>query len=208
MVHRRAGPGLGGPLPGGHLRVSPRGARAEPVLTRPADPADRLPLDHEACPTSEHFERARRTEAAPAAGPSLAAQADAELDRIAEVARTAAQTHRQKEASMAETQRLSETEEALGHLQVAHEARSRRLATERMVFANHLHKAEAEIGRLKDEVARLREELTPAESRAAEAEAGTRAEAAAPLAGPEELSALSATRTFRYTAERRSVYGR
>jgi len=164
-------------------------------------------LDPEACPTSEHFERARRTEAAPA-GPSLAAQADAELDRIAEVARTAALTHRQKEASMAETQRLSETEEALGHLQVAHEARSRRLATERMVFANHLHKAEAEIGRLKDEVARLREELTHAEGRAAEAEAGTRAEAAARLAAQEELSALRATRTFRYTAELRSVYGR
>lgn len=165
-------------------------------------------LDPKACPTSAHFERARRAEVAPAAGPSLAARADAELDRIAEVARTAALTHRQKEASMAETQRLSETEEALGHLQVAHEARSRRLATERMVFANHLHKAEAEIGRLKDEVARLREEVTHAESRAAEAEAGTRAEAAARLAAQEELSALRATRTFRYTAELRSVYGR
>jgi hypothetical protein len=165
-------------------------------------------LDPAACPTSEQFERARRTEPSPAAGPSLASQADAELDRVAQVAQRAALTYRQKEASMAETQRLSETEEALGHLQVAHEARSRRLATERMVFANHLHKAEAEIGRLKDEVARLREELTHAESRAAVAEAGTRAEAAARLAVQEELSALRATRTFRYTAELRSVYGR
>jgi chromosome segregation ATPase len=165
-------------------------------------------LDPDACPTSEQFARARRTEAATAAGPSLAALADAELDRIAEVARAAALAHRQKEASMAETQRLSETEDVLGHLQVAHEARSRRLATERMVFANHLHKAEAEIGRLKDEVARLREELAHAESRAAEAESGTRAEAAARLAVQEELSALRATRTFRYTAELRSVYGR
>ena len=109
---------------------------------------------------------------------------------------------------MDKTQHPSETEEMLGHLQVAHEARSRRLATERMVFANHLHKAEAEIGRLKDEVARLREELTHAESRAAEAEVGTRAEAAARLATQEELAALRATRTFRYTAELRSVYGR
>jgi hypothetical protein len=158
-------------------------------------------LDPATCPTSEQFERARRTEPTPAAGPSLAARADAELDRIAEIAQTAALTHRQ-------TQRLSETEEVLGHLQVAHEARSRRLATERMVFANHLHKAEAEIGRLKDEVARLRKELAHAESRAAEAEAGTRAEAATRLAAQEELSALRATRTFRYTAELRSVYGR
>jgi hypothetical protein len=165
-------------------------------------------LDPATCPTSEQFERARRTEPTPAAGPSLAARADAELDRIAEIAQTAALTHRQKETSMAETQRLSETEEVLGHLQVAHEARSRRLATERMVFANHLHKAEAEIGRLKDEVARLRKELAHAESRAAEAEAGTRAEAATRLAAQEELSALRATRTFRYTAELRSVYGR
>ena len=165
-------------------------------------------LDPDTCPTSEQFERARRTDPAAAVGPSLAARADAELDRIAEVARTAALTHRQKEVSMAETQRLSETEEVLGHLQVAHEARSRRLATERMVFANHLHKAEAEIARLKDEVARLREELAHAESRAADTEAGTRAEAAARLAAQEELSALRATRTFRYTAELRSVYGR
>ena len=167
-----------------------------------------IALDPATCPTSEQFEHARKADPAPAAGASPAAQADAELDRIAEVARTAALARRQKEASMAETQRLSETEEMLGHLQVAHEARSRRLATERMVFANHLHKAEAEIARLKDEVTRLREELAHAEGRAAEAEAGTRAEAAARLAAQEELSALRATRTFRYTAELRSVYGR
>src|SRR5260370_39606849 len=60
-------------------------------------------LDPEACPTSAHFERARRTEAAPAAGPPPAAQADAQLDRIADVARTAAQTHPQKAESPADT---------------------------------------------------------------------------------------------------------
>jgi predicted nucleic acid-binding Zn-ribbon protein len=109
---------------------------------------------------------------------------------------------------MPETQHPAETEDALGQLQVAHEARSRRLATERMVFANHLHKAEAEIGRLKDEVARLREELARADGRAAKAEAATRAEIEARLAVEEELAGLRATRTFRYTAELRSVYGR
>jgi HAMP domain-containing protein len=139
---------------------------------------------------------------------SLTASADAELDRIAEIARTAALARRQKEAPMPETQHPAETEDALGQLQVAHEARSRRLATERMVFANHLHKAEAEIGRLKDEVARLREELARADGRAAKAEAATRAEIEARLAVEEELAGLRATRTFRYTAELRSVYGR
>jgi hypothetical protein len=164
-------------------------------------------LDHATPPTPEQFERARRADPAPGTG-APAAQADAELDRIAEIAQTAALARRQKEGSMPETQRLAETEAVLDHLQVAHEARSRRLATERMVFANHLHKAEAEIGRLREELARLREELARVDSRVAEAQEATRAEAGARLAVQEELSALRATRTFRYTAELRSVYGR
>jgi hypothetical protein len=165
-------------------------------------------LDPAALPTSEDFERARRADAAPAGGSAPAARADAELDHIAEIARTAALARRKKEAPMPETQHPAGTEDVLGQLQVAHEARSRRLATERMVFANHLHKAEAEIGRLKDEVARLRDELARADGRAAQAEAATRAEAGTRLAVEEELAGLRATRTFRYTAELRSVYGR
>ena len=165
-------------------------------------------LDPAALPASEDFERARKADAAPAGGSAPAAQAEAELDLVAEIARTAALTRRQKEARMPETQHPAETEDALGQLQVAHEARSRRLATERMVFANHLHKAEAEIARLKEELARLREELSRADGRAAQAEAATRAETDARLAVEEELAGLRATRTFRYTAELRSVYGR
>jgi hypothetical protein len=165
-------------------------------------------LDPAALPASEDFERARKADAAPAGGSAPAAQAEAELDLVAEIARTAALARRQKEARMPETQHPAETEDALGQLQVAHEARSRRLATERMVFANHLHKAEAEIARLKEELARLREELARADGRAAQAEAATRAETDARLAVEEELAGLRATRTFRYTAELRSVYGR
>ena len=165
-------------------------------------------LDPAALPASEDFERARKADAAPAGGSAPAAQAEAELDLVAEIARTAALARRQKEAPMPETQHPAETEDALGQLQVAHEARSRRLATERMVFANHLHKAEAEIARLKEELARLREELARADGRAAQAEAATRAETDVRLAVEEELAGLRATRTFRYTAELRSVYGR
>ncbi|MEA2589250.1 MAG: hypothetical protein QOH66_2177 [Actinomycetota bacterium] len=165
-------------------------------------------LDPAALPASEDFEHARKADAAPAGGSAPAAQAEAELDLVAEIARTAALARRQKEAPMPETQHPAETEDALGQLQVAHETRSRRLATERMVFANHLHKAEAEIARLKEELARLREELARADGRAAQAEAATRAETDARLAVEEELAGLRATRTFRYTAELRSVYGR
>jgi hypothetical protein len=165
-------------------------------------------LDPAEPPAPGAFERAMKEDPAGSNGSALAASADAELDRIAEIARTAALARRQKEAPMPETQHPAETEDALGELQVAHEARSRRLATERMVFANHIHKAEAEIGRLKDEVARLREELARADGRTAQAEAAARAEAEARLAVEEELAGLRATRTFRYTAELRSVYGR
>jgi HAMP domain-containing protein len=185
---------------------SPRHAR----LVAQAYGRASVALDPAALPTSEDFERARKADGAPAGGsaPAAQAEAEAELDRIAEIARTAALTRRQKEAPMPETQHPAEPEDALGQLRVAHEARSRRLATERMVFANHLHKAEAEIGRLKEELARLREELARADGRASQAEAATRAETDARLAVEEELAGLRATRTFRYTAELRSVYGR
>jgi HAMP domain-containing protein len=165
-------------------------------------------LDPAEPPAPGAFERAMKADPAGSHVSALAASADAELDRISGIARTAELARRQKEAPMPERQHPAATEDALGQLQVAHEARSRRLATERMVFANHLHKAEAEIGHLKDEVARLREELARADGRAAQAEAATRAEAEARLAVEEELAGLRATRTFRYTAELRSVYGR
>jgi hypothetical protein len=165
-------------------------------------------LDPAAPPAPGAFEQAMKADAAASDVSALAASADAELDRIADNARTAALARRQKEAPMPDTPHPAETVDVLAELQIAHEARSRRLATERMVFANHLHKAEAEIGRLKDEVARLREELARADGRVAQAEAATRAEVEGRLAVEEELAGLRATRTFRYTAELRNVYGR
>jgi len=144
-------------------------------------------------------------------GTHLANLADAELDAIADIVRNAAAaraTAGMGELSLAVNERSTGTEEALRRLEIAHQARSRRLATERMVFANHLHKAEADIAALKAEVARLRESLSDTESRLAGAEAATQAEAAARTNVEAELAALRATRTFRYTAELRTMYGR
>jgi len=171
-----------------------------------------ITLDAANPPEQGVFESALKAGPATGEGSIVTARADAELDLIAGIARDAAAAHRSqqtsREAPMPDTEQLGEMREVLDHLRVAHEARSRRLATERMVFANHLHKAENEIGRLKDEAARLREELSQATSRVARAEEALRAEAASRMAVEGELAALRATRTFRYTAELRTVYGR
>ena len=139
--------------------------------------------------------------------------ADADLDHIAEAAAAAspsqkAPSRKAKESPVPDPDRLAEAELALQRLRVAHEARSCRLATERMVFANHLHKAEADIAALRAEVARLAEQVAHAETRLAEAVGATQAEAKARLATEAELAGLRATRTFRYTAELRNVYAR
>ena len=217
---------LAGVLPSGSTYRLPRCAGLEDVTTAIANCAifagassraglvaeafgrARLTLDPSVPLTVEDFEQARRADLPPGGDLAVVAQADAELDRIAEIAIAATLARTRKEALMPDTERLEEVEASLGNLQVAHEARSRRLATERMVFANHLHKAEAEIARLKDETARLREELARADGRTLDAEARTHAEAAARHGLEEELAGLRATRTFRYTAELRSVYGR
>jgi HAMP domain-containing protein len=184
------------------------GSSARAGLVARAYGRSSIRLDASQPPAPRAFEQAMKADPAASNVSALEASADSELDRIAEIARTAALARRQKEAPMPDTPHPAETDDVLGELQVAHEARSRRLATERMVFANHIHKAEAEIGRLKDEVARLREELSRADGRAARAEAATRAEAEGRLGVEEELAGLRATRTFRYTAELRNVYGR
>lgn len=151
----------------------------------------------------------RRAMAGPAWAGHLAAEVerlDAALDGVALAAATAAR-HRQAPA-ISDEDRLSGLEEQLAALEVAHEARSKRLATERMVFANQLHKAEQEIGALKAEAARLREEVSSALAKLSEADRALHAEAVGRAAAQAELIGLRATRTFRYTAELRSVYGR
>ena len=154
---------------------------------------------------------------------ALITAADADLDRIAQAAAAASPSYeapsqkapsqkapskKAKETPVPDPDRLAEAELALQRLRVAHEARSRRLGTERMVFANHLHKAEADIAALRAEVARLAEQMAHAETRLAEAVAATQAEAKARSATEAELAGLRATRTFRYTAELRNVYAR
>ena len=100
---------------------------------------------------------------------------------------------------------LAELTERLSLLEVAHEARSRRLAVERMVFAEHLNSATDEIVALKEEIARMREEYR---RQVEHLQAHARSETTARQKAEAELDALRATRTFRYTAELRMLYGR
>jgi HAMP domain-containing protein len=101
--------------------------------------------------------------------------------------------------------RLAELAERLSLLEVAHEARSRRLAVERMVFAEHVNSAADEIAALKEEIARMREEYR---RQVEHLQAHARSETAAREKAEAELQSLRATRTFRYTAELRMLYGR
>lgn len=137
----------------------------------------------------------------------LTRQLDASLDNLAEMAGLATQRHGRGQAGSS-PERLEELEQHLRRLELAHEARSRRLSTERMVFASQLHKAEAEIARLRTELTRLAAEADGARQAAAGARAQADEAAAAAAAAHHELEALRATRTFRYTAELRSVYGK
>ncbi|HLI57243.1 MAG TPA: hypothetical protein VKY26_09475, partial [Actinomycetota bacterium] len=147
------------------------------------------------------------TPVAPASLGMLHKELDATLDDVAGAV-TAAARRRREPPPLPDAARIASLEERLGHLATAHDARSRRLATERMVFANHLRKAEEEIAALKVEAQRLREEASRAQNRVAHAQAELSAEAAARAAIEAELIGLRATRTFRYTAELRSAYGR
>lgn len=199
LSHGRPQVVIGRPLPArraGDPLEAIVGITADPSLLvrRPADLSGALSL-------------ALATPASPGWLARLTRQVDAALDSLAGVA--AAATRQRRGAHRApDAARVRELEAQLATLQTAHEARSRRLAAERMVFANHLRKAEEEILALKAESARLREETSRTLARVAQAEAALRQEAAARAAAIEELLALRATRTFRYTAELRSAYGR
>jgi hypothetical protein len=153
------------------------------------------------------LELALATPASPAWVAGLVQQVDASLDRLAACAAAAAARARHGAHRSPDAERVIELEDQLAHLGVAHDARSRRLATERMVFANHLRKAEEEIALLKAETSRLRDEVARVLNRVAQAEATVRSESEARQAAEAELVALRATRTFRYTAELRTAYG-
>jgi hypothetical protein len=131
---------------------------------------------------------------------------DASLDAVAAAVATSAR-HREPHP-VPDAERVAELEAQLANLTSAHDARSHRLAAERMIFANHLRKAEEEIASLKAEAARAQEEAARAQNRVAQAEVALRAETSLRAAAEAELIALRATRTFRYTAELRTAYGR
>ena len=140
----------------------------------------------------------------PKAGTAGIERLGAALDRVAEIACSRGCGSAAAALPAAEAELTLE----LARLATAHEARSRRMATERMVFAGHLHQAEEEIGRLRQEVTRLRADVSEAEERLAAADATAEREAGGRAAIEAELRALRATRTFRYTAELRSAYSR
>ena len=131
------------------------------------------------------------------------AELDAALDQVARVAAGSPARPGPDPGSL-----VADLEVQLAQLDAAHQARSRRMATERMVFANHLHQAEGEIGRLKQEVARMQSEVALAAEQVARAEARAEAEAGQRAEIEAELIGLRATRTFRYTAELRTAYSR
>ena len=187
-------------------------ASARTALVAEAYERSAVVLEPGAPPGVEALRAALRADPPSRRVAALIVATDADLDRIAEAAAAAAPSNQAKESAISnpgpDPDRLAEAELALERLRVAHDARSRRLATERMVFANHLHKAESDITALRAEVARLAEQVTHAETRLAEAVAATQAEAKARSATEAELAGLRATRTFRYTAELRNVYAR
>ncbi|MGH2717676.1 MAG: hypothetical protein ACRDJU_03715 [Actinomycetota bacterium] len=145
--------------------------------------------------------------AAPGTLGLLHKELDAALDGVAEAVAAVAIRRREPE-QLPDAQRIAALEEELANLGTAHDARSRRLASERMIFANHLRQAEEEIAALKAEASRLRSETAQAQQRLSEAESELAAEAGARAAIQAELAGLRATRTFRYTAELRSAYGK
>ena len=176
--------------------------RSGSVVIQPADLIEVLDLALAAAAASPAGVLVPGTGMGPHTGrlATLTRQVDASLDGLAELAERATLEHGRALPGTS-NERLADLAEHLHRLEVAFEARSRRMATERMVFAEHLRKAEAEIARLRAESLALRTELDAAQ-KAAEG-AGKAAEE-----GRRELEALRATRTFRYTAELRNVYGK
>lgn len=120
----------------------------------------------------------------------MAAEVDAWLDSVAAGAAEAAAARLPDGAPPAPD--LTAMRSELRALRAAHRARAERASAERVVLADRMARAEAELAVLRPEAERLRERL--------EAEAGARAQAEA------EIAALHATRTFRWTASAREVY--
>lgn len=139
----------------------------------------------------------------------LQARADAHFDRIAEIAESSAQQHREgSRGAWLDDRRIEELEQHLDALRRAHEVRGRRLLAERIAFADHVQSLRLEVTNLRQQVRRLRAELDRMQEEAAEVLRSARDEAGARLKAEAELRAILNTRTFRYTAAARGVYGR
>jgi hypothetical protein len=154
---------------------------------------------------------------------------DARLDVIAEVARDSAQARTRGTTGDVHgdvQHRLSELERRLALVEAAHEARGERLVAERLVDADAMWELRQEKARVEDRLVELRadwkasvsrleaereadREAYREDARAAHeaAQAALEAEMEAHAATQVELSAVLATRTFRYTAAVRRLYG-
>lgn len=122
----------------------------------------------------------------------LQERADAQFDALAEVARRlrAPQAHR-RIAAVADRD----------DLRVGYEERGKRLVAQRWRFADRLADTEDMLGAAHRELSRVRREVARLEDR--------QRELVAEVAGKQgELDRLMATRTFRYTAALRRLYGR
>jgi lipopolysaccharide transport system ATP-binding protein len=161
----------------------------------------------------------------PALVAALQERVDRHLDRIAEIAEGAAEA-RGASGERSKRDRIEELEERLLLLERAHEGRGRRLARERLAFADRVEglRAEQEEDRRArwEEVVGLHEEIRQHQETISwlRAVVGEREEEAAGLKEEltrreEELEGtkrsledLLSTRTFRYTASIRNLYGR
>ncbi|HEX2031216.1 MAG TPA: hypothetical protein VHL78_07435 [Actinomycetota bacterium] len=128
----------------------------------------------------------------------LAAPLHAELDRLAAMAVDAGASRGAARGSVAPDADLEELRRRLAALASAHRTRGRLLVAQRWRFADRVRDSEARERRTRDEL----------ERRIADLE-GERARLEAEVAGKDrELATLLDTRTFRYTAGLRRLWGR
>jgi hypothetical protein len=153
-------------------------------------------------------------EAAPPVAPGTRPEElAARLDRIVEVARARA---RGGEAAAALRDEVRELRAEVGVLRALVRARDRQLASERVRFADLVTDLLAERTELEDRLRALRDEASVLVADLERTREAERAEAERRLAALEderdrlasELAALTATRTLRYTAGARRLYGR
>lgn len=155
-------------------------------------------LVHEPTEVPGAFQRASARAPRPDVVAVLQARVDAHFDRVAMIAEASAGARRAggPDLRLAELdRRLAEAQDYAAALERALEVRGRRLVQERLVFADHVQDLrDQHWAELQEERARLQAEIDALRKE---------------VQGKHEwLVGLMSTRTFRYTAPLRAVYGR